>query len=102
VAAPPYAIAATFAARYRTPGNFEAVTYVRKGANLIPGLVVDPEFQAIMAGEDNQWRLGTTNKRFNLLAVIHPVYASDAAAIAGGLTTGCHYHNGDGIVRVVR
>jgi hypothetical protein len=102
VAAPPYAIAATFAARYRTPGNFEAVTYVRKGANLIPGLVVDPEFQAIMAGEDNQWRLGTTNRRFNLLAVIHPVYASDAAAIAGGLTTGCHYHNGDGIVRMVR
>lgn len=102
VAAPPYAIATTFESRYRSPGNFEAAIRVRKGANLETGLVIDPEFRAIIPGADNLWRLGTTNSRFNLLCVIHPVYANDAAAIAGGLTVGCHYHNGDGIVRMVR
>lgn len=102
VAAPPYQNAAAVAARYRSPGMFELALLTRRDNELIPALVLDPQFRRIMPGADLQWGLGTTNQRFNLLAVSHPVYANDAAAIAGGLTAGCHYHNGDGIVRVVR
>jgi hypothetical protein len=98
----PYPQRVAYSCEYRSPGNYQAVIWTYKTNAMIKSLEIDPEFRRVQPATDNQWGLGTTNRRFNLLAVIHPVYANDAAAIAGGLTVGCHYHNGDGIVRMVR
>lgn len=100
--AQPYPERGGYALEYRSAGHYQAVIRTYKVSGMVRSLVIDPEFRRILPGSDNEWGLGTTNSRFNLLAVIHPVYANDAAAIAGGLTVGCHYQNGDGIVRQVR
>lgn len=98
----PYPERGSYSMEYRSPGHYQAVIRAYKGTEMVRGLVVDPEFRRWLPGSDNQWALGTTNVRFNGVYAIIPVYANDAAAIAGGMTRGGFYHNGDGIVRMVR
>lgn len=100
--AQPYPERVAFSCEYRSVGHYQAVIYTYKVSGMVRSLVIDPEFQRVLPGADNQWGIGAPNARYNLLAVIHPTYANDAAAIADGLTLGCHYQNGDGIVRMVR
>lgn len=50
---------------------------------------------------DGKAGINTTAPTSALQVVGLPIYADNAAALAGGLTAGAFYHAGDGIVRVV-
>ncbi len=56
---------------------------------------------ALVVLKNGNTGIGSDNPTSKLQVVGLPIFADNAAASAGGLTTGAFYHNGDGVVRVV-